>query len=53
MCGDDTALSSGAGITVLRFDTTLSFDVVGYISGMAYDFIAKRVDIYMLIIGMV
>ena len=42
LCGGDTVLSSGEGITVLRFDTTLSFDVVGYISGMAYDFIAKR-----------
>ncbi|MCD6124629.1 T9SS type A sorting domain-containing protein, partial [bacterium] len=38
LCGDDTAYT---GITVLRFDSTLSFEVVGYIPG-PYRFIAKR-----------
>jgi len=42
LCGIDTVLSSGEGITVLRFDTTLSFDAVAYISGIGYDFVTKR-----------
>ena len=42
LCSDDTASPSLGGITVLRFDSTLSFDVVAYIYCGAYDFMRKR-----------